>query len=286
MPPGDNAGELGCQQQQLDTSFNFQSTSTAAASTSATGTNTGAGLQNTSAVACTSGSSIGAAPLPATPTPAAPISRAEFGSAGGTGFPRNATAKQQVMKEWAAVPSGAASASGSAAGAPQKVRRLEYAELAKATDGFSELCRLGGGASCVVYRAQIFGCMVAVKRLTEGASDWDTKQFEAEYEVLCKVQKFYSNVCRFVAYERLYARSPIQTSVACSRSRRMGRTAACCSSSARAALSIQGSDAVLSQLELRRQRRCSGASGCDSLSTLHEHLRTCTAKSRPFFTET
>ena len=36
-------------------------------------------------------------------------------------------------------------------------------------------------------RAQVFGFLVAVKRLTEGASDWDTKQFEAEYEVLVRV---------------------------------------------------------------------------------------------------
>ena len=44
----------------------------------------------------------------------------------------------------------------------------------------------------------MFGFLVAIKRLTEGASDWDTRQFEAEYDVLCKVA--HPNVCRLFAF--------------------------------------------------------------------------------------
>ena len=39
---------------------------------------------------------------------------------------------------------------------------------------------------------------MAVKRLTEGASDWDTQQFEAEYEALCRVT--HANVCKMYAF--------------------------------------------------------------------------------------
>jgi serine/threonine protein kinase len=46
--------------------------------------------------------------------------------------------------------------------------------------------------------AQVFGFLVAIKRLTEGASDWDTRQFEAEYSTLCKVA--HPNVCRLFAF--------------------------------------------------------------------------------------
>jgi hypothetical protein len=94
--------------------------------------------QHTSASASMHGDSVNAAPVPA----AAVASRAEFASVGGTGFPVNAAAKQQVSNEWAS-------------GEAFKVRRLEYTALVKATDGFSALCRIGGGGSCVVYRAQV-----------------------------------------------------------------------------------------------------------------------------------
>jgi hypothetical protein len=181
------------------------------------------GMQNTSAFANTSADGLGSSAPPSSaeaPAPAQqPAARAEFGSAGGTGFPRNEAAKKQVMHEWAGTGAGAASV---LAGPLTKVRRLEYAELSKATDGFSELCRIGGGGSCVVYRAQVrhtqqpysyshslthqrcagraqvFGFLVAVKRLTEGASDWDTRQFEAEYSTLCKVT--HPSVCRLFAF--------------------------------------------------------------------------------------
>ena len=191
----------------LNTSMGLPSTSAAAVfQTSATKP----GMQHTSTFANTSADGHGSSAPPPAAAPLAalaPAARAEFGSVGGTGFPMNAAAKQQVRGEWAGT---------AASGDPIKVRRLEYASLTKATDGFSELCRIGGGGSCEVFRAQVrhaqgstlpaascahhihpaaftkvcwaqvFGFLVAIKRLTEGASDWDTRQFEAEYEVLVR----------------------------------------------------------------------------------------------------
>jgi hypothetical protein len=69
--------------------------------------------------------------------------------------------------------------------------QVPYADLEVATASFSESNRLGGGASCFVYKAQLYGTFVACKHLslvsTPGATDlnpeegWDCKQFERKW---------------------------------------------------------------------------------------------------------
>jgi hypothetical protein len=97
--------------------------------------------------------------------------------AGSLDAPLDAAAKQEISGKWAM---------DLAKGNSVEVRRLAYTELLKATDEFSRLCKIGGGGSCDVFRAQVFGLLVAVKRLAADATAWDTKQFEAEMDVLCQ----------------------------------------------------------------------------------------------------
>ena len=49
--------------------------------------------------------------------------------------------------------------------------RFPHALLAEATGGFSAAMRIGGGGSCVVYRASVYGVTVAVKVLTAAGAD-------------------------------------------------------------------------------------------------------------------
>ena len=46
--------------------------------------------------------------------------------------------------------------------------------LARATDRFDERKNIGGGASCAVYQGTVFGVDLAVKRLKDGAVEWET----------------------------------------------------------------------------------------------------------------
>ncbi len=68
--------------------------------------------------------------------------------------------------------------------------RVDYAVLHKATDGFNERTHLlGCGGSCKVYRAEVYGHVVAIKVFNEeeGQEDWSNKQIEAEIRLLCSV---------------------------------------------------------------------------------------------------
>jgi hypothetical protein len=65
--------------------------------------------------------------------------------------------------------------------------------------------RIGGGGSCDVYKAEVFGVAVAVKVLTLAAKnaknqkkqDSEERQFVAEKQLLMKVQ--HPNICRCYA---------------------------------------------------------------------------------------
>jgi hypothetical protein len=116
-----------------------------------------------------------------------------------TGSPINAAAREAVSREWRQdVPRGQLA----------HVTQVPYADLDRATAGFSKLNRLGRGASCFVYKARLYGTFVACKHLssepTPGATDinpetgWDAKQFEAEMGLLEAVS--HPNICRLLAF--------------------------------------------------------------------------------------
>ena len=99
-----------------------------------------------------------------------------------TGFPRNAAAEAKVREFW-----------GGMVTSPDEKSfafRLPYKLLEEATDGFSVSMRIGGGASCAVYKAAVFGVVVAVKALTPMAGESERqqkseeKQFAAEMALL------------------------------------------------------------------------------------------------------
>ena len=102
-----------------------------------------------------------------------------------TGRPLNGAAESQVAKQWA---SGQAS----------RVSDLPMKTLSVATGGWSKHNELGGGGSCVVYRGQLYGELVAVKRLHKDATAWDTRQFRAEMDLLQRVT--HRNICRLLAF--------------------------------------------------------------------------------------
>jgi serine/threonine protein kinase len=88
------------------------------------------------------------------------------------------------------------------------VRDLPFSELEAeaAAGGFDELRRLGRGGSCFVYRGELHGLPVAVKRLsritTPGAmhpdgEEWGEKQFKAEMDICCRVS--HRSICRLFA---------------------------------------------------------------------------------------
>jgi serine/threonine protein kinase len=72
---------------------------------------------------------------------------------------------------------------------------IGFITLSVATDGFSPQYRIGGGGSCEVFKATVYGTVVAIKALNEKAAeshspeaetelDIDTKQFVAEMKTL------------------------------------------------------------------------------------------------------
>jgi serine/threonine protein kinase len=78
------------------------------------------------------------------------------------------------------------------------VVQLQFKVLARATDSFNESENIGGGASCAVYRGQVFGVDVAIKRLKDCAVAWEAKQFKAEMECLAIFS--HANICRLLAF--------------------------------------------------------------------------------------
>jgi serine/threonine protein kinase len=77
------------------------------------------------------------------------------------------------------------------------VVQLQFQLLSRATDNFNERGIIGGGASCAVYRAQVFGVDVAIKRLKDDAVEWEAKQYESETALLAGVA--HENICRLFA---------------------------------------------------------------------------------------
>lgn len=69
--------------------------------------------------------------------------------------------------------------------------------------GFAENQQIGGGGSCLVYRARVYGQLVAVKamkeenRNTRKKSSSGKRQFMAELKLLTKVR--HKNICRLLA---------------------------------------------------------------------------------------
>jgi hypothetical protein len=109
---------------------------------------------------------------------------------GGTGAPVNAVAEAEVAREWRT--------GESASGGRARVVQLQFDVLARATDSFDERKNIGGGASCAVYQGQVFGVGVAVKRLNDGAVEWEAKQYASEMALLIAVS--HENICRLLAF--------------------------------------------------------------------------------------
>jgi serine/threonine protein kinase len=80
--------------------------------------------------------------------------------------------------------------------------RVPYASLDAATLGFGTACCIGGGASCAVYKAQVYGTWVAVKPLNLRSDDEskiaksEARQFAADMTLLTTVQ--HPNICRLL----------------------------------------------------------------------------------------
>jgi serine/threonine protein kinase len=98
--------------------------------------------------------------------------------------------------------------------------RVLFAVLDAATSGFSQACCIGGGGSCAVYKAALYGTTVASKALDTvmvphvgtlatavvaraggGAAsnkrlESEARQFAAEYSLLTTVQ--HPNICRLL----------------------------------------------------------------------------------------
>jgi hypothetical protein len=81
---------------------------------------------------------------------------------------------------------------------------VPYTALYNATGGFAKLTRIGGGGSCDVCKAEVFGVAAAVKVLTLAAKNAknqkkqasEERQFVAEKQLLMKVQ--HPNICRCI----------------------------------------------------------------------------------------
>jgi hypothetical protein len=71
-----------------------------------------------------------------------------------TGAPTNAAARKAVARDWSTV---------AHTGTKPRVIKLPFDTLQRATGGFDEDNQIGGGASCMVYRGQVFGLLVAIK---------------------------------------------------------------------------------------------------------------------------
>jgi hypothetical protein len=119
--------------------------------------------------------------------PAEPVEEAEYDE--DTGAPINMTAKRDVAREWN---------SAALSGEKSRVVDLPYAELERATDCFSEFNMVGGGASCAVFVARVFGVTAAIKQLKDATVEWEAKQFTSEMALLQRAS--HANICRLLAF--------------------------------------------------------------------------------------
>jgi hypothetical protein len=71
-----------------------------------------------------------------------------------TGAPTNTAGRKALMMDWV---------QGARTGTKPRVVQLQFDMLKRVTDNFDELTQIGGGASCAVFRGQIFGVLVAIK---------------------------------------------------------------------------------------------------------------------------
>jgi hypothetical protein len=74
--------------------------------------------------------------------------------------------------------------------------RVPFSKLSAATGNFSADMRIGGGGSCEVFKAVVYGVNVAIKSLktarnddNEGQHALETVQFQAEMKLLQKVRQ-------------------------------------------------------------------------------------------------
>jgi hypothetical protein len=108
-------------------------------------------------------------------------------------WPVNDAAKALYARQWLS--------QGKSSG-KEPLHAVDYADIAKATDNFDQGHAIGGGASCTVYKADLFGVSCAIKVLEEpvvadAAHMWEVKQFIAEMVILGRVR--HPNVCRLYA---------------------------------------------------------------------------------------
>ena len=97
-----------------------------------------------------------------------------------TGFPMTPHAEAIVAAAWRADTDTAAPHSRQSRQSRQAYG-IPYATLAAASAGFCPSMRIGGGGSCVVYRAQVYGVNVAIKAL--GKEDQEEQMLsEGEHE--------------------------------------------------------------------------------------------------------
>jgi interleukin-1 receptor-associated kinase 4 len=109
---------------------------------------------------------------------------------GDTGAPLNAAAEAEVAQVWR-------TGENESGGKPLVVE-LRYKVLSHATDNFDERKNIGGGASCAVFRGEMFGLEVAIKRLNDAAAAWEAKQYASEMALLIAVS--HENICRLLAF--------------------------------------------------------------------------------------
>jgi serine/threonine protein kinase len=108
-------------------------------------------------------------------------------------FPVNDAARALYARQWL---------SQGKSNGKEPLHAVDYADIAQATDNFDKRFEIGGGASCTVYKADLFGVSCAIKVLeepavTDAAHAWEVKQFIAEMLLLGRVR--HPNVCRLYA---------------------------------------------------------------------------------------
>jgi serine/threonine protein kinase len=77
------------------------------------------------------------------------------------------------------------------------VVKVGYITLQQATAGFSELNEVGSGGTCRVFSGFVFGVSVVIKRLKDGAAEWEARQFATELHALSRLS--HPNTARLLA---------------------------------------------------------------------------------------
>jgi serine/threonine protein kinase len=76
--------------------------------------------------------------------------------------------------------------------------KLEFKVLEETAEGFSDVKKIGGGASCAVFSGVVYDVPVAIKRLKDGAIEWEAKQFKVEMSILIRIS--HPSICRLLAF--------------------------------------------------------------------------------------